>query len=41
MTDIPFEWAGGQEPHLVKRRQEIRCNTENYVPILVPDMSTG
>ena len=34
-------WSSGQTPHLVNKRQKIQCNTENYVPIVVPSLSTG
>ena len=36
-----YEWASGQKPHLVKHGRNIQCNTENYVPIVVPGLSTG
>ena len=35
------EWASGQKPHLTQNGRNIRCNTENYVPIVVPGLSTG
>ena len=34
------EWTSGQKPHLFQKRQEIGCNTENYIPIVVLSLST-
>ena len=31
-----FEWINGQKPHLIKNGIRIQCNTENFVPIVVP-----
>ena len=31
----------GQKPHLIKNGNRIQCNTENFVPIVVPDLSTS
>ena len=36
-----FEWTRGQSPHLSKHGSIIQCNTGNYVPIVVPGLSTG
>ena len=36
-----YEWTSGQLPHLVKNGRRIRCSTENHVPIVVPELSTG
>ena len=36
-----YEWASGQKPKLVKNGRIIQCNAENYVPIVVPGLSTG
>ena len=33
------EWINGQKPHLIKNRIRIQCNTENFVPIVVPGLS--
>ena len=33
-----YEWINGQEPHLIKDWIRIICNTENFVPILVPGL---
>ena len=34
------EWINGQKPHLIKDGIRIICNTENFVPIVVPDLSS-
>ena len=36
-----YEWINGQEPHLIKNGIRIQCNTENFVPIVVPGLSTN
>ena len=36
-----FEWINGQKPHLIKHDIRIQCNTENFVPIVVPGLSTS
>ena len=36
-----YEWINGQKPHLNKNGIRIQCNTENFVPIVVPDLSTS
>ena len=36
-----YEWINGQEPHLIKKLIPIQCNTENFVPIVVPGLSTS
>ena len=35
------EWTSGQKPHLIKDGRRIQWSTENYVPIVVPGLSTG
>ena len=35
-----YEWIKGQKPHLIKNGFRIRCNTANFVPIVVPGLST-
>ena len=35
-----YEWINGQKPHLIKNGIRIQCNTENFVPIVVPGFST-
>ena len=36
-----YEWIIGQKPHLIKNGIRIQCNTENFVPIVVPGLSTN
>ena len=36
-----YEWIGGQKPHLIKDGMRLPCNTENFVPIVVPGLSTS
>ena len=36
-----YEWINGQKPHLVKDGMRIQCNTENFVPIVVPGLSSS
>ena len=36
-----YEWINGQKPHLIKNGIRIPCNTENFVPIVVPGFSTS
>ena len=36
-----FEWINGQKPHLIKNGIRIQCNTENFVPIVVPGLSAN
>ena len=36
-----YEWINGQKPHLIKNGIWIQCNTENFVPIVVPGLSTS
>ena len=35
-----FEWTSGHKPHLIKNCRIIQCNTENYMSIVVPGLST-
>ena len=37
----PYEWINGQKPHLIKNGIRIQCSTENFVPIVVPGLSTS
>ena len=37
----PYEWINGQKPHLIKNGIRIMCNTENFVPIVVPGLSSS
>ena len=34
-----YEWINGQKPHLIQNGIRIICNTENFVPIVVPGLS--
>ena len=36
-----YEWINGQKPHLVKNGIRIQYNTENFVPIVVPGLSSS
>ena len=36
-----YEWINGQKPHLIKNGIRMQCNTENFVPIVVPGLSTS
>ena len=36
-----YEWINGQKPHLIKNGIGIQCNTENFVPIVVPGLSSS
>ena len=36
-----YEWINGQKPHLIKNGMRIICNTENFVPIVVPGLSSS
>ena len=36
-----YEWMNGQKPHLILNGIRIQCNTENFVPIVVPGLSTS
>ena len=36
-----YEWINGQKPHLIGNGTRISCNTENFVPIVVPGLSTS
>ena len=36
-----YEWIDGQKPHLIKNGIRIQCITENFVPIVVPGLSTS
>ena len=35
------EWINGQKPRLIKHGIRIQCNTENFVPIVVPGLSAS
>ena len=36
-----YEWINGQKPHLIKNGFRIQCDTENFVPIVVPGLSAS
>ena len=36
-----YEWINGQKPHLIKNGIRIIWNTENFVPIVVPGLSSS
>ena len=36
-----YEWISGRKPHLIKDGIRILCNTENFVPIVVPGFSSS
>ena len=36
-----YHWTSGQKPHLIKNGRKIECNTANYVPLVVPGLSTS
>ena len=36
-----YEWISGQKPHLIKNGFRIQCNTENFVPTVVPGLSSS
>ena len=36
-----YEWINGQKPHVILNGIRIPCNTENFVPIVVPGLSSS
>ena len=40
-TDIPMNGSMVKKPHLIKNGIRIPCNTENFVPIVVPGLSSS
>ena len=36
-----YEWINGQKPHLIKKGIRIPCNTENFVLVVVPGLSSS
>ena len=36
-----YHWTSGQKPHFIKNGRKIKCNTANYVPFVVPGLSTS
>ena len=35
------EWVSGQKPRLTKEGKTITCKTDNFVPLVVPRLSTS
>ena len=35
-----YEWMNRRKPHLIKNGIRIQSNTENFVPVVVPGLST-
>ena len=35
------EWINGQKPHLIENGIRIQCNTEKFVPVVIPGLSTN
>ena len=40
-NEYSYEWINGQKPHLIKNGSRTQCNRENFVPIVVPGLSTS
>ena len=40
-NEYSYEWINGQKPHLIKDGIRIICNTENFVPIVVPGLTSS
>ena len=40
-TDILTSGSTVKKPHLIKNGIRVQCNTENFVPIVVPGLSTS
>ena len=36
-----YHWTSGQKPHLINKCRKINYNTANYVPFVVPGLSTS
>ena len=36
-----YHWTSGQKPHITKNDKRIDCNVSNYVPFVVPGLSTS
>ena len=36
-----YHWTSGQKPHLTKKSKRIDCKISNYVPFVVPGLSTS
>ena len=40
-NEYSYEWINCQTPHLIKNGIRMICNTENFVPIVVPGLSSS
>ena len=40
-NEYSYEWINGQKPHLIKDGIRIICNTETFVPIVVPGLTSS
>ena len=40
-NEYSYEWINGQKPHLIKNGIRIPCNTKDFVPIVVPGLSSS
>ena len=40
-NEYSYEWINGQKPHFIKDGIRIICNTGNFVPIVVPGLSSS
>ena len=36
-----YHWTSGRKPHLMKNGRKMDCNAVNYVPFVVPGLSTS
>ena len=36
-----YHWTSGPKPHIIKNGRRIDCNSANYVPVVVPGLSTS
>ena len=36
-----YHWTSGLKPHLTKNGKKVNCNIANYVPFVVPGLSTS
>ena len=36
-----YHWSSGQKPHLIRNGKRIDCNMSNYVPLVIPGLSTS
>ena len=38
---FPYHWTSGQKPHLIRKGKRSDCNISNFVPFVVPGLSTS